>query len=348
MPRLNVPRDLVPMEAEPVDELPAGPGWLYEPKYDGFRCLAYRNGERVDIRSRNQKPLGRYFPELCAALRELPVERFVLDGEIVIRGESFETLQHRLHPAASRIALLSKQYPATLVAFDLLADETGRSLLGMPFAARRSALQAFMKRVGKRLSLIRSKSTRRSGIALGWLRGTGQGLDGIVAKRPDLPYRPGERAMQKYELWKTIDCVVGGVYHKQGTQQIESLLLGLYDNEGLLNYVGRAAVHGQRAAITRELAPLAGGEGFTGRAPGGKNRWSGQERKPVPLQPKRVVEVSADHITGDFMRHGARILRWRSDKRPRSCTMDQIRKAGSRGTHQPATLKGVRPSAALR
>jgi ATP-dependent DNA ligase len=345
MPRLDVPRDLVPMEAEPVDELPSGPGWLYEPKYDGFRCLAYRSGDRVDIRSRNQRPLGRYFPELCAALRELPVERFVLDGEIVIRGESFETLQLRLHPAASRIVLLSKQYPATLIAFDLLADESGRSLLGVPFAARRSALRAFMKRVGKRLSLVRSKATRRPDIALSWLHGTGHGLDGIVAKRLDLSYRPGERAMQKYKLWKTIDCVVGGLYRKQGTKQIESLLLGLYDGDGRLNYVGRAPVHQQRAAVTRELAPLVGGEGFTGRAPGGKNRWSGRERKPVPLQPRRVVEVSADHITGDFMRHGARILRWRTDKRPRCCTMDQIRKAGDGSRNQRAILRGVQPSA---
>jgi ATP-dependent DNA ligase len=152
-----------------------------------------------------------------------------------------------------------------------------------------------------------------------------EGLDGIVAKRLELPYLPGERAMQKFKLWKTVDCVVAGLYRKGATEAVESLLLGLYDDEGLLNYVGRARVLSDAAEVGRLLEPLVGGRGFTGRSPGGKSRWSGKERKPVPLEPVLVVEVSADHITGDHMRHGARLLRWRTDKKPRSCTMNQIR-----------------------
>ena len=323
-PRLEVPRDLEPMEAESVDALPAGKAWLFEPKHDGFRCLAFKDGAEVDLRSRNQKPLGRYFPELVAMVARLPVERAVLDGEIVIRDEAFETLQLRLHPAASRNIRLSQEFPATIVAFDLLADARGHSLLDRPYAERREALAALMKKVGKRRELILSKSTRSRTTALKWMRGVGHGLDGVVAKRLDLDYRAGERAMLKHKLWKTIDCVVGGLY-VGADGRIDSLLLGLYDGQHLLHFVGRAPVHKDAEAIMQRLRPLIGGAGFTGRMPGGKSRWTGKERTPVPLRPREVVEVSADHITGDYMRHGARLLRWRPDRKPESCGMRQIR-----------------------
>jgi ATP-dependent DNA ligase len=186
---------LEPMESEPVDELPAGRGWLFEPKWDGFRALAFRDGADVQLRSRNRKPLGRYFPELVEALAALPVVRFVLDGEIVIRKQPFETLQLRLHPAARRIEHLAREHPATFVAFDLLADGRGRSLLQQPLSARRTALEAFFREAGKSQALILSRATRSRAHALKWLRGEGSGLDGIMAKPLNERYRPGQRAM---------------------------------------------------------------------------------------------------------------------------------------------------------
>jgi ATP-dependent DNA ligase len=305
--------DLPPMEAEAVDELPSGPGWKYEAKDDGFRCLAHRRGDRVHLQSKNQKPLERYFPEVAQGLEKIAEEDFVLDGEIVIAGGSFESLQLRLHPAESRIRKLALETPAELIVFDLLA-RSGISLLERPLAERRRELEDFMTQAAS--SVLRlGEATDQEPVARDWLGR--DGLDGIVAKRLELP--------RKFKLWKTVDCVVGGLYHKRGTEAVEHLLLGLYDEEGLLNYVGRARIYEDAAEIGRLLEPLVGGSGFTGRAPGGKSRWSGKERVPVPLAPVLVVEVSADHITGEHMRHGARLLRWRTDKPPESCTMDQIR-----------------------
>jgi ATP-dependent DNA ligase len=247
--------------------------------------------------------------------------RLRADGELVIVDGSFETLQLRLHPAESRIRKLARETPAELIVFDLLA-RSGISLLERPLAERRRELEDVMAQAAS--SVLRlGEATDQEPVARDWLGR--EGLDGIVAKRLDLPYQPGERAMRKFKLWKTVDCVVGGLYRKRGTQAAEHLLLGLHDEEGLLNYVGRARIYEDAAEIGRLLEPLVGGSGFTGRAPGGKSRWSGKERVPVPLAPVLVVEVSADHITGEHMRHGARLLRWRTDKPPESCTMDQIR-----------------------
>jgi ATP-dependent DNA ligase len=309
------------MEAEAVDELPSGRGWQYEPKYDGFRCIAHLRDGLVHLQSRNAKPLERYFPEVASGLQAIAEAGFVLDGELLIPGGSFETLQLRLHPAESRIRLLSEESPAQLIVFDIL-QRGGASLLERTLADRRRALEAFI--AGGASSVLRlGEATEDEAVARGWL---GQeGLDGIVAKRRDLPYLPGERAMRKFKLWKTIDCVVAGLYRKGNSQTVEHLLLGLYDEEGRLNYVGRVRLYEDAAEIGRLLEPLVGGSGFTGRAPGGKSRWSGKERRPVPLQPVLVAEVSADHITGEHMRHGARFIRWRTDKPPESCTMDQIR-----------------------
>ena len=217
--------DLPPMEAEAVDELPSGPGWQYEPKYDGFRCLAHRRGGRVHLQSKNQKPLERYFPEVARGIEEIAEDDFVLDGELVIAGGSFESLQLRLHPAESRIRKLALETPAELIVFDLLA-RSGISLLDRPLAERRRELEDFMAQAAS--SVLRlGEATDQEPVARDWLGR--EGLDGIVAKRLDLPYQSGERAMRKFKLWKTVDCVVGGLYRKRGTQAVEHLLLGLYD-----------------------------------------------------------------------------------------------------------------------
>ncbi len=319
---LPVPMTLKPMEAEPVEQLPEGPQWLYEPKHDGFRCIAFRDREALHLQSRNQKPLGRYFPELEEGLAALASERFVIDGEIVIEGQSFETLQLRLHPARSRIEKLASEFPATFIAFDLLVGKGGEDLTRLPFRERRRALESMVEAAGNASALRMSRSTKSLKTALRWL-GT-EGLDGIMAKDLELPYRAGKRAMKKYKLWKTIDCVVAGLYRKAGTGLADSLLLGLYDAAGSLHYVGRIQVQGHARDFTQAVQPYIGGEGFTGRSPGGPSRWTGKQREPVPLEPVLVAEVSADHVTGGQMRHGARFVRWREDKNPRDCTMDQI------------------------
>jgi ATP-dependent DNA ligase len=319
---LPLPLTLKTMEAEPVDGLPQGRQWLYEPKYDGFRCLAFRDGGELHLQSRNQKPLGRYFPELVSAFIAMPQQLFVIDGEIVIEGQSFETLQLRLHPAASRIARLADEYPATFIAFDMLAGEDGRDLTPLPFRERRKLLEILARHAGTSHALRVSKATASFETAKGWLGR--QGLDGIMAKDRDEPYRSGKRVMKKYKLWKTIDCVVAGIYRKEKSGRLDSLLLGLYDDGGSLHYVGRIPVEGRSREFAKIVEPLIGGEGFSGRSPGGRSRWSSKLREPVPLKPVLVAEVSADHITGGQMRHGARFVRWREDKRPKDCTMDQI------------------------
>jgi ATP-dependent DNA ligase len=323
---LPVPQSLEPMESKAVAELPAGDGWQYEPKWDGFRCLAFRDGNKVCLRSRNQRLLNRYFPELVKGFAALPIKRFVLDGEIIllIKGHSsFEDLQMRLHPAASRVEKLSKEIPASFVAFDILSDAENHDLRSKPLKVRRATLEAFAAKIGKRSFLRLSPMARSLKTANDWLKKIGQGLDGIVAKRLDDAYQPGVRAMFKYKLWKSVDCVVAGLY-LDDTRAIEYLLLGLYDADGLLHYVGRVRPKESEKEVRGILKPFLKGSGFSGRAPGGKSRWSNQERKYIPLKPRLVVEVSADHITGGHMRHGSRFLRWRPDKKPIACTMDQI------------------------
>ena len=315
-----VPLALAPMEAEPVDVLPDGPGWAFEPKYDGFRCIAFRNGADVVLQSRRQRPLGRFFPEMAAAMAALPVHRFVMDGELIIADAGFDTLQMRLHPAASRIAKLSREHPATFVAFDLLADDAGQVLLDRPFADRRAALARLFDRIDSNSSVLLTPQVGSATQARQWLDDIGEGLDGIVAKRLDEPYRPGKRTMLKFKLWHTVDCVVGGAY-LTAEGAIEYLLLGLYDAGGRLDYVGRCPPDAEAEARVR---PLLGRGGFTGDAPGGPSRWSNRVRKAEPAEPVLVVEVSADHITAGRFRHGSRLLRWRDDKEPRRCTKDQL------------------------
>jgi len=322
-----------PMEALAVDEIPDGPAWRYEPKWDGFRCLVFRDGDTIALQSKSGRPLTRYFPELVAALGALEADRFVLDGEIVVpAGEafSFDALLQRIHPAASRIGKLAVETPALLIVFDLLVDADGRSLTANPLDQRRQRLEIFFAGLCRNTPSIRlSPSSVKRGDAEGWLRRTGQTLDGVIAKRRDVDYRSGDRTgMEKIKNFRSADCVVGGFRYNEGTSMVGSLLLGLYDHDGLLHHVGFTSTikNVDKPALTRKLKSLIGPPGFTGNAPGGPSRWSTRRSAEwVALRPELVVEVSYDHFTGDRFRHGTRLLRWRPDKAPRQCTIDQVR-----------------------
>ena len=320
------------MEAKLVDELPAGPEWQYEPKWDGFRCLAFRDGASVELVSKAGKPLTRYFPEVVEGLLASSARRFVLDGEIVVPEDDaldFDALLQRVHPAASRVAKLSRETPAAYVLFDLLVDERGASLADLPLSERRARLDAFAaKHLPEETGTLVSPATTRLDTVQQWLRSVGAGLDGIVAKRRDLPYKTGERTgMQKVKTMRTADCVVGGFRYASRGREVGSLLLGLYDEGGLLHHVGFTSniPSGEKAALTRRLERLVKAPGFTGQAPGGPSRWStDRSAEWEPLAPKLVVEVRYDHVTGDRFRHGTKFLRWRPDKAPRQCRMEQL------------------------
>jgi ATP-dependent DNA ligase len=322
-----------PMEALSVDEIPTGTQWRYEPKWDGFRCLASRDGEEIQLQSKSGRPMTRYFPELVAVLAALKPEKFMLDGEIVVpAGDdfSFDALLQRIHPAASRIRKLSAETPALLIAFDLLVGADGRLLTDQPLDTRRELLEAFYRKYCRASESLRlSPSSTKLGEAKAWLRRGGATLDGVIAKRRDLAYRSGDRTgMQKIKNYRSADCVVGGFRYNEGTTVVGSLLLGLYDKRGLLNHVGfTSAIKQQdKAALTKKLKPLIEPPGFTGNAPGGPSRWSTKRSGEwVPLKPKLVVEVCYDHFSGDRFRHGTRLLRWRPDKAPKQCSLDQVK-----------------------
>lgn len=327
---LPVPLSFEPMEAVSATELPQGPGWHFEPKWDGFRCLVFKDGPALRMQSRNQRPLERYFPELVAAFLRWRVPRFVLDGELIVPGRAFDALQMRLHPAQSRIEALSRSHPAAFVAFDCLVDSRGGDLRDLPFARRRKALKRLIGPGGKRAGGIRlSPATTDREEARAWLAADTARFDGIVAKQCDEPYRPGERVMIKYKVWQTVDCVVAGLYRRRGQDEMEYLLLGLYDRAGLLHYVGRAAARGIDPAFLAAVERRTGGGGFTGKAPGGKSRWSDRVRVAIPVRPDLVVEVEADRVENGRFRHGARVLRVREDKKPRQCLIDQLLQAES-------------------
>jgi ATP-dependent DNA ligase len=327
LPNLKLKPGLPPMEAKLVDTLPKGEGWQYEPKWDGFRCLVFRDGGEVELQSKGLKPLGRYFPEVVEAVRALAADRFVLDGELVIPvggALSFEALQLRLHPAESRIRRLAAETPAQLMLFDCL--ELDRPLADAPLAERRQALEAFHGGTDRRDVLL-SPATMDHGVACSWLELAGGALDGVVAKRRDGRYEPGERAMAKVKRLRTADCVVGGFRYATKRREVGSLLLGLYDGEGLLNHVGftSAIPAADRAALTERLQALVEPPGFTGRAPGGPSRWSTERTGDwQPLRPELVAEVRYDQVTGERFRHGTAFLRWRPDKAPEQCRMDQL------------------------
>jgi ATP-dependent DNA ligase len=327
---LPIPLCLEPMEAKLVDALPEDKGWQFEPKWDGFRCLAYRAGDEIELRAKSGKPLGRYFPEAVEGLRRLKTTRFVLDGELAIpqgRTLSFDALQMRVHPAESRIRKLSLETPAILIVFDILADSAGKSLIESPLRERRAALESFVERVPRGSLLHLSPCTSSRSKAEQWLKKAGGAMDGVVAKRSDGPYLPGERAMLKVKPIKTADCVVGGFRYASNSRQVGSLLLGLYNEEGKLDHVGFTSTisNAERPALTKQLEALAGAPGFTGDAPGGPSRWSTERSSQwVPLKPKLVVEVRYDQMTGGRFRHGTRLVRYRPDKAPRQCTFAQL------------------------
>jgi ATP-dependent DNA ligase len=319
---------LAPMEALLAAELPAGDGWQYEPKWDGFRCLARREADDVTLTSKSGKPLGRYFPEVVEMLRSVREREFLLDGELIITSNdvlAFEALQLRLHPAESRIRRLAGETPAELMAFDLL-ELGGKSLVDAPLGDRRKTLERFFAKNGVR-GLLLSPATTDRDTALEWLHRSGGALDGVVAKRLDQPYRPGERAMIKVKQQRTADCVVGGFRYAEKKRVVGSLLLGLYDDEGLLHHVGftSAIPAKERSALTSKLEALIEPPGFTGSAPGGPSRWNTERTgRWKPLKPVLVVEVRYDQVTGRRFRHGTGFVRWRPDKDPRQCTFDQL------------------------
>jgi len=320
------------MEAKLVTDLPAGEQWQYEPKFDGFRCIAFKDGEEVDLRSKSGQPFNRYFPEVVAALEKMPARRFVLDGELVVpEGDalSFDQLLTRIHPAKSRVDKLSAAHPALFVVFDLLVDESGKSLADDALTLRRAALELFMEKSNNVKSLLRlSPFTVDRGAADNWLRSLGTGLDGIMAKRRDLPYQSGERTgMQKWKRMRTADCVVGGFRYGAKERTVGSLLLGLYDDAGLLHHVGFSSniKAAEKPAVTSRLENLVAEPGFTGNRPGGPSRWSTERSGEwQPLATKLVVEVQYDHFSGDRFRHGTKFLRWRPDKAPETCTLEQV------------------------
>lgn len=328
---LPIRKSYEPMEAQPARELPEGANWHYEPKWDGFRCLAFRDGGRVDLESKSGKPLTRYFPELVRALAAVHAKQFVLDGEIVIPVDgnlSFDDLLMRIHPAASRIEKLSKATPCLYIVFDLLVDSTGKNLTGSSLGKRRQVLEVFTTRFLRRTERLRlSPMTNDIDVARKWFH-MGVGLDGIVAKRDDLPYQSGNRdGMQKIKKERTADCVVGGFRYLEKKKLVGSLLLGLYDGQKKLNHVGyTSSIHAKdRSSLTKQLEKLAQPPGFTGKAPGGLSRWSTKRSmKWEPLDPKLVAEVEFDHFTGGRFRHGTKFLRWRPEKSPEACTMKQV------------------------
>jgi ATP-dependent DNA ligase len=330
----SIPSQLTPMEARLVSELPendaGGSGWQFEPKWDGFRCVAFRSGERVELQAKSGKPLSRYFPEVVARLQALSAKQFVLDGELAIPiggTLSFDALQMRLHPAESRVRKLSVETPATFMLFDLLYDAKGRSLLEQSFKERRDALEKFFTGLKNTEGLVLTPYTRDRRVAQKWLNEAGGSLDGVIAKQLDLPYISGERAMMKVKRLRTADCVVGGFRYGVGSKEVASLLLGLYNDEGLLDHVGftSSIAKAERKKLTQQLEKLRGGAGFTGDAPGGPSRWSTERSSEwEPLEPSLVVEVCYDHVTGERFRHGTKLLRWRPDKAPSQCTFEQL------------------------
>lgn len=329
-----------PMLGRLTRELPLG-DFVYEPKWDGFRCLALRSGAELDLRSRHDRPLARYFPELVIALAALAPTRFVLDGEILIpRGDGYDfaALMARLHPAASRVRALSERTPATFVLFDVL-ELDGVDLRTRPFAARRAALERIVRPDGDRLRL--TPTTTNPKVATSWLAGGGAGVDGVMAKPSDLPYLEGRRAMLKVKLDRALDCVVAGLRLLADRPLPSSLLLGLYDEADVLQHIGIAGSFSER--LRRQLidelrdlvVPLAGhpwehgfllGGSPVGRLKGAAGRWAPEEMSLdwIPLAPTRVAEVGYDRLEARRLRHPARFRRWRDDREPRSCTFDQI------------------------
>jgi ATP-dependent DNA ligase len=342
--------DTPPMEARIAQALPTGHGWQYEPKWDGFRCLAFKSESLVDLRAKSGKPLGRYFPEIVRALGNVKAVDFVVDGEIVIELEgrlAFDALQMRLHPAQSRTVKLSTETPARLVLFDMLVDSKSLTIVGKSLLARRRHLEAFFKSLEPTERIILSPYTSDIVQAGDWLSQSGEGaIDGVIAKLIDAPYEAGKRAMIKVKRLQTADCVVGGFRYESDSALVGSLLLGLYNDLGQLDHVGFTSTISdeERPELTTRLESLRQEPGFTGKAPGGPSRWSNKRSSEwEPLRSELVAEVRFDQVTGRRFRHGTKLLRWRPDKLPAQCTLDQIERP-----RDPSTVSVVlRPRRAV-
>ncbi len=323
------------MEAKPIKEIPVGKDWLYEPKWDGFRCIAFRDGGDVALQSKSGQPLERYFPEIVDALKALTPDAFILDGELTIELEGkldFDALLQRIHPAESRVKRLAVETPAAYAVFDALSLPARARLYEEPLKARRASLESFaQKHLLKDTRLALSPATSDIKTAREWLAGGLTHFDGVIAKKIDEPYHFGDRnAVVKIKRIYTADCVVGGFRLAKDGKTIASLLLGLYDDGGLLNLVGfvGSMSAAERTRAAELLKPIQEGPGFTGAQPGGPSRWGSREAQWHPVAPRIVVEVQYDRVTGDRFRHGARLLRWRPDKAPRQCTMEQMARSG--------------------
>jgi ATP-dependent DNA ligase len=317
------------MDTRQVQRIPVGEEWTYEPKWDGFRCLAFRDGDDVELQSKSGETLTRYFPEIVDALKAANAHAFVTDGELMIvtgATADFDALLQRIHPAESRVRRLAKETPASYVLFDLLA-EGGDAYYEQPLRARRKRLEGFVKRNFEQSDAIRlSPATDDPELAQQWLDGSLARLDGVIAKR-DVPYAFGSRdAVAKIKRRYTADCVVGG-FRASADGSIASLLLGLYDDDGLLHHVGfvGSMTAPERKRAGELLQPIVEPPGLTGAAPGGPSRWRRAENAEwFPVRPQIVVEVAFDHVTGHRFRHAARLLRWRPDKPPRECSIEQL------------------------
>jgi ATP-dependent DNA ligase len=326
---------LAPMEARSTGTLPADGPWLYEPKWDGFRCLVFRDHSRVELQSKSCKPLTRYFPEVVEAVRAVRARQFVLDCELLVpHGDdvAFDLLLQRIHPAASRVERLALDTPAWLVAFDLLARGSTRNLLDRPLAERRERLEAFADQfLGDTSDIHLSVATGQAERAAKWLERRA-GVDGVMAKDLTRGYASGTRdAMWKVKLRRTADCVVGGFRYASSGGAVGSLLLGLYDDEGALHHVGFCSSFSDadRIRLLDLVEPIVEEPGFTGDRPGGPSRWATERSAQwQPLRPVLVAEVSYHHVTGRRFRHGTNLVRWRPDKAPRQCTLAQLRHDG--------------------
>jgi ATP-dependent DNA ligase len=336
----TVPSPIDAMEARSVDAIPIGSEWQYEPKWDGFRCLLIRDSDAVAMYSKSGQDLTRYFPEIAAAAKTLRKQSFVLDGEIVVpagRQFSFDDLLQRIHPAGSRVRKLSVETPALFLAFDLL--KVGKSsLVDKPLTRRRPQLEDFAaQHFGGTLFRL-SPASQKLKDAQRWLASAGGGSDGVIAKRLDLPYQAGSReGMQKIKQYRSADCVIGGFRYGErrqvGRRVVGSVLLGLYDAAGLLHHVGFCSgiKAKDKPALTDKLEAIRQAQSFSGNTPGGPSRWSAKRSSEwQPVKPKYVVEVSFDHFTGGRFRHGTSILKWRPDKNPGQCTMEQVKQKVAR------------------
>lgn len=332
--RSDIPMDYRPMEAKSVPTLPEGSAWLYEPKWDGFRCIAFRNNGSIELRSKSGQSLGRYFPEIVESLSRIKAKRFVLDGELVIqagRAVSFDDLLQRIHPAKSRVERLSKETPASYVLFDLLLSDTGENLTGKSLPARREKLLQFQQRYLREFKdIVVTPSTESALEAKRWLISSDNHLDGVIAKRTDMPYQSGNRlGMVKVKHKRTADCVIGGFRYGANSKEVGSLLLGLYDESGELHHVGFTSTIGweEREKLTRLLEKLKTENSFTINVPGAPSRWSTERSADwVPLKPQIVLEVQFDQVSNGRFRHATKLIRWRPDKLPVQCTLEQIEK----------------------